>query len=143
MGINKFNSEGYYDPTTYEALTNIAKEEKAARRMYRPLVYICSPYAGEVERNVNMARVYSRFAVRNACIPLASHLLYPQFMDDGNPAERSLALFMGLVLLTKCDQVWVFGREVSAGMAAEIAKAEKKKIPVRYFTEEMEEVRNV
>lgn len=143
MGINKFNSEGYYDPTTYEALTNIAKEEKAARRTYRPLVYICSPYAGEVERNVNMARVYSRFAVRNACIPLASHLLYPQFMDDGNPAERNLALFMGLVLLTKCDQVWVFGREVSAGMAAEIAKAEKKKIPVRYFTEEMEEVRNV
>lgn len=140
MGINKFNSEGYYDPTTYEALTNIAREEKAAKRVYRPLVYICSPYAGEVERNVNMARVYSRFAVRNACIPLASHLLYPQFMDDGNPAERSLALFMGLVLLTKCDQVWVFGRKISAGMAAEIAKAEKKKIPVRYFTEEMEEV---
>lgn len=143
MGINKFNSEGYYDPTTYEALTNIAREEKAAKRVYRPLVYICSPYAGEVERNVNMARVYSRFAVRNACIPLASHLLYPQFMDDGNPAERSLALFMGLVLLTKCDQVWVFGRKISAGMAAEIAKAEKKKIPVRYFTEEMEEVRKV
>lgn len=143
MGINKFNSEGYYDPTTYEALTNIAREEKTAKRVYRPLVYICSPYAGEVEWNVNMARVYSRFAVRNACIPLASHLLYPQFMDDGNPAERSLALFMGLVLLTKCDQVWVFGRKISAGMAAEIAKAEKKKIPVWYFTEEMEEVRKV
>ena len=26
MSINKFNSEGYYDPTTYEALTNIEKE---------------------------------------------------------------------------------------------------------------------
>ena len=141
MGINKFNSEGYYDPTTYEALTNIAREEKAAKRVYRPLVYICSPYAGEVERNVNMARVYSRFAVRNACIPLASHLLYPQFMDDGNPAERNLALFMGLVLLSKCEQVWVFGDTISKGMAAEIEKAEKKHIPVRYFTEEMEEVR--
>ena len=65
MGINKYNSEGYYDPTVYEALSNIEKEEKAARRVYRPLVYICSPYAGDVERNVNMARVYSRFAVRN------------------------------------------------------------------------------
>ena len=70
MGINKYNSEGYYDPTVYEALSNIEKEEKAARRVYRPLVYICSPYAGDVERNVNMARVYSRFAVRNTCIPL-------------------------------------------------------------------------
>ena len=141
MGINKYNSEGYYDPTVYEALSNIEKEEKAARRIYRPLVYICSPYAGNVEQNVNMARVYSRFAVKNTCIPLAPHLLYPQFMDDGSPAERELALFMGLVLLTKCEQVWVFGGVISAGMAAEIATAEKKKIPVRYFTEELEEVK--
>ena len=141
MGINKYNSEGYYDPTVYEALSNIEKEEKAARRICRPLVYICSPYAGNVEQNVNMARVYSRFAVKNTCIPLAPHLLYPQFMDDGSPAERELALFMGLVLLTKCEQVWVFGGVISAGMAAEIAKAEKKKIPVRYFTEELEEVK--
>ena len=141
MGINKYNSEGYYDPTVYEALSNIEKEEKEARRIYRPLVYICSPYAGNVEQNVNMARVYSRFAVKNTCIPLAPHLLYPQFMDDGSPAERELALFMGLVLLTKCEQVWVFGGVISAGMAAEIAKAEKKKIPVRYFTEELEEVK--
>lgn len=98
------------------------------------------PYAGDVKQNVNMARVYSRFAVKNTCIPLTPHLLYPQFMDDGSPAERELALFMGLVLLTKCEQVWVFGGVISAGMAAEIAKAEKKKIPVRYFTEELEEV---
>ena len=90
MGINKYNSEGYYDPTVYEALSNIEKEEKAARRIYRPLVYICSPYAGDVEQNVNMARVYSRFAVRNTGIPLTPHLLYPQFMDDGSPAEREI-----------------------------------------------------
>ena len=132
MGINKYNSEGYYDPTVYEALSNIEKEEKAARRVYRPLVYICSPYAGDVERNVNMARVYSRFAVRNTCIP--------QFMDDAVPVERELALFMGMVPLTKCEQVWVFGSVISAGMRAEIAKAERKKIPVRYFTEELEEM---
>lgn len=70
MGISKYNSEGYHDPTTYEALSRIEKEEKAAKKAYRPLVYICSPYAGAVETNVNMARVYSRFAVRNACILL-------------------------------------------------------------------------
>lgn len=143
MGISKYNSEGYHDPTTYEALSNVEKEEKAAKKAYRPLVYICSPYAGEVETNVNMARVYSRFAVRNACIPLAPHLLYPQFMDDSVPAERSLALLMGMVLLGKCDQMWVFGSIISKGMAAEIEKAEKKKIPIRYFTEELEEVKSV
>ena len=30
MGIDKFNNEGYSDPTTYEALTNIHREEVAA-----------------------------------------------------------------------------------------------------------------
>ena len=139
MGISKYNSEGYHDPTTYEALTKIEKEERAAKKSYRPLVYICSPYAGDTEGNTEKARRYSRFAVRNACIPVAPHLLFPQFMDDTVLAERSIALFMGMVLLCKCEQVWVFGNTVSAGMAAEIEKAQKKQIPIRYFTEELEE----
>ena len=88
MGISKYNSEGYHDPTVYEALSHIEKEEKAARRVYRPLVYICSPYAGDIEQNVNMARVYSRFAVKNTCIPLTPHLLYPQFMDGAGAAYQ-------------------------------------------------------
>lgn len=140
MGISKYNSEGYHDPTTYEALTKIEKEEKAAKKSYRPLVYICSPYAGDTAGNTEKARRYSRFAVRNACIPVAPHLLFPQFMDDSVPAEWSIALFMGMVLLGKCEQVWVFGATVSAGMAAEIEKAQRKQIPIRYFTEELEEV---
>lgn len=143
MGISKFNSEGYHDPTIYEALTKIEKEEKAAKRAYRPLVYICSPFAGDEERNMEKARRYSRFAVRQACIPVAPHLLFPQFMDDSVPAERSIALFMGMVLLGKCEQVWVFGNTISAGMAAEIEKAEKKNMLIRYFTEELEEVRRI
>lgn len=140
MGISKYNSEGYHDPTTYGALAKIEKEEKTARKTYRPLVYICSPFAGDVEGNTEKARRYSRFAVRNACIPLAPHLLFPQFMNDAVPAERSIALFMGMVLLGKCDQMWVFGRIISAGMAAEIEKAEKKNMLIRYFTEELEEI---
>ena len=29
MGISKYNSEGYYDPVVYEALTRIEAEERA------------------------------------------------------------------------------------------------------------------
>ena len=52
MSISKFNSEGYYDPVVYEALTKVEAEERAARAAaaYRPLVYICSPYAGDIEK---------------------------------------------------------------------------------------------
>lgn len=135
MAISKFNSEGYYDPTTYEALSKVEREEKAAR--YRPLVYICSPFSGDISANIDRARRYSRFAVESKAIPIAPHLLFPQFMDDD--AERELALFMDMVLLGKCEELWVFGELVTEGMSAEIAKAKRKNMKIRYFTEDCEE----
>ena len=151
MKSNRRNSEGYKDPTPYESLSNIMAESKAALRQtprstsvrtryYRPLVYICSPYSDDILNNERKARVFCRFAVRRGAIPLAPHLHYPQFMDENSPAERELGLFFGLVLLAKCEQMWVFGEKISRGMSREIAKAESKGIPVRYFTEDCEEV---
>ena len=151
MKISRVNSEGYYDPTPFEALSGIMTETKAASRQmppsasvrtknYRPLVYICSPYSDDILNNERKARVFCKFAVRRGAIPLAPHLHYPQFMDENNPADRELGLFFGLVLLTKCEEVWVFGKKISHGMSREIAKAETKGIPVRYFTEDCEEV---
>ena len=51
MGISRYNSEGYSDPTSHAALSGIRKEERAAKRAYRPLVYICSPFAGDTEEH--------------------------------------------------------------------------------------------
>lgn len=139
MGIDKFNSEGYFDPTAYEALTKVEKEEKVARKAFsfRPLVYICSPYSGDVERNVYLTKVYSRFAVVKNVIPIAPHLLFPQFMDEST--ERGLTMLMDMVLLGKCSELWVFGNTISEGMLAEIAKAQKQRKVIRYFTEDLEE----
>ena len=66
--------------------------ETGKRRTYRPLVYISSPLSGNVAENMEKARRYCRFALEQGRIPLAPHLLYPQFMDDGDPEERELAL---------------------------------------------------
>lgn len=41
------------------------------------LVYICSPYAGDIENNTAKAKKYSRFAVESRAIPFAPHLLMP------------------------------------------------------------------
>ena len=62
MGVDKFNHERYFDPTTYEALINNHREEMAAdkKAVYLPLVYVCSPYAGDIENNVKNAKRYSR-----------------------------------------------------------------------------------
>lgn len=132
------NSEGYADPTAGRALSNIAREErrekKAAGRLAHPLVYICSPYAGAIETNVIAAREYCAFAVERGCVPLAPHLLYPQFMDDSDPEERDLALLFGKILMGKCDEVWVFGNRLSTGMKTEHDHALRKGCRIRYFT---------
>ena len=139
MGIDYKNSEQYPDPTAYAALKAIEDERKALRA-FRPIVYICSPYAGDVERNVEAARRYSRFAVEAGYIPFAPHLLFPQFMNDADPAERELGLFFGNALMSKCAEVWVFGDVISEGMGVEIETAKRRRQPVRYFNENCEEV---
>jgi dienelactone hydrolase len=139
MSINKKNSEGYQDPTAYAALTAIVQREKPVRS-FRPIVYICSPYAGDVEDNTRQAQRYCRYAVAKGYLPVAPHLFFPQFMDDSDRDERDLALFMGGVLLTKCVELWVFGSTISTGMALEIKKAQEKQKAVRYFTRDCREV---
>ena len=87
------------------------------------LVYICSPYSGDIENNVKKAQKYSRFAVDCGVIPIAPHLLLPQFMSE--ETERDKAMLINLALLDRCDALWVFGSEYSPGMLVEIAHAEK------------------
>ena len=139
MSIGKYNSECYYDPTAYAALTAVENEERAVKA-YRPIVYICSPYSGDVEVNIANARRYCRFAVDAGYIPIAPHLLFPQFLNDNNPKERQLGLFFGNALMSKCSEVWVFGDRISAGMESEIRRAKWKNYRLRYFTNTCEEV---
>ena len=133
------NAEGYPDPTAFGAFCAIEKEEKALRA-FRPIVYICSPYAGDIETNTAAARRYCRFAVEAGYIPIAPHLLFPQFLNDSDPKERELGLFFGNALLSKCAEMFVFGSRISEGMEAEIKRATWKGHRIRYFTESFEEV---
>ena len=139
MSINKFNAERYHDPTAYEALSTIEQEERE-QRTFRPIVFICSPFAGDIENNVKAARKYCSFAVEMGYIPFAPHLLFPQFLDDNDPNERQLGLFFGNALMSKCAEVWVFGGTISAGMEAEIKRARWKDYRLRYFAESCDEV---
>ena len=135
MGVSFYNAEGYSDPVPFEAINSIEREEKKAK--YRPLVYICSPFAGDEEGNTMKARKYSRFAVDNKAIPIAPHLLLPQFMEEAT--ERELAMFMNMVLLGRCTELWVFGERISEGMESEIQRAKQKRMTIRYFTEDLRE----
>lgn len=94
------------------------------------LVYIASPYAGDVQSNTEAAKGYCRAALEEGVVPIAPHLLYPQFLEDSDPAERNLGLRAGLELLARCNELWVCGPEISPGMAREIQFARGLGLPI-------------
>ena len=108
---------------------------------HKPLIYICSPYAGNIEKNRFLAMMYSRVAVTNGYVPIAPHLLFPQFLHDDSEEERALGMECGLELLDLCDEIWVMiGEGVSEGMEKEIDYARKACIPIRFFNLAVKEV---
>ena len=130
MNIDMKNAEGYMDLTAYEAI----RKAESRRFAYRPVIYVCSPYAGDTAGNTDRAKKFSRFVVDKGGIPLTPHLYFPRFMKE--ETERDLALFMDLVLLSKCAEVWVFGDVITDGMRREISYAQKKGKIVKLVGEE-------
>ncbi|MBP5720936.1 MAG: hypothetical protein J6W82_07715 [Bacteroidales bacterium] len=105
-----------------------------------PVVYICSPYSGDVERNTKMARRYSRYAIDNGYTPITPHLWLPGILSE--ETERELAISLDLRLLDLVSELWVCGDTVSEGMKREIDHAAEAGIPVRIFEEEKFHVRD-
>jgi len=101
----------------------------------RQLVYIVSPYRGNVALNRMNAKRYCHYAVQKGKFPIAPHLWMPQFLDDDIPAERSLAINAGLYFLAQCSEVWVFGNIATEGMQAEILAAQRLGKTTRYFSD--------
>ena len=144
------NKEGYSDPTAGKALANLLKEEKKKNKApvdpkaivaKWPKIYVVSKYAGDIKENVRQARRFCRFVASKHFIPIASHLIYPQFLNDKNPKERELGLLFGLALMNVCSEVWCFGTDISAGMKQELEEAASRQKRVRFFTTDMEEIR--
>lgn len=139
MGIR--NAEGYMDVVPYQAIANIEREMKAESKIgFRPLIYICAPFSGDIEANKEKAAAFAEHAYQNGCIPVTPHLLFA-FMNDESKHERELALHMDLVLMGKCQEVWVLSEHITAGMNAEIEKAQRRRQAVRYFRNDFTEVK--
>jgi len=100
------------------------------------LIYVASPYAGDIENNVKFAKRACRYVIEQGHAFFAPHLLYPQILDDNNPAERETGLKLGHHMLERCDEMWVFGDRISSGMEAEIELAKQLGIPIRYVSAE-------
>jgi len=74
------------------------------------LVYICSPYAGDIENNVEFAKATVT-------------------------EERRSGMRMGLRVMSSCEELWVCGDKISSGIEQEISEAKRMGIPIRYVGE--------
>ncbi|ANA85617.1 nucleoside deoxyribosyltransferase [Gordonia phage Goib] len=97
------------------------------------LVVIESPFAGDQERNVRYGRAAMLDSLRRGEAPYASHLIYPQVLDDTNRAERIQGMAAGFAWGVQADLVAVYcDLGVSEGMRHGIEEAEKRGTPVEY-----------
>ena len=102
------------------------------------LVYLESPYAGDVEKNIKYARLCMKDSLDRGEYPFASHLLYTQenILDDSDPVERTLGIVSGFAFAKLCSKTVVYADlGISNGMMLGIEDAIKNKrtIEVRYL----------
>lgn len=108
------------------------------RDRYSKRAYICSPCSDSskkaVQRNIRAARFYMYTARRDLCFTArAPHAYIPMLLSDAVPAERALALRLGLNVLEENDIVLVCGCRITSGMRGEIEHAAKLAIPIIAF----------
>ena len=105
--------------------------------MQGEFVIIESPFKGntpaEEAENIEYARKAMRDSLYRGEAPFASHLLYPQMLDDANEDERRMGIEAGLLIGRSADRTVVYtDRGTSPGMKQGIKRAEDEGRPVEY-----------
>ena len=97
----------------------------------RKKVYICAPLGEDVEHDLRQAKRYTEYALKCGTAPVVPHF-YALCLDDSqDPKEREICGTAGLSLLWFCDEMWIFGDEITEGMAAEIQFCKNLNIKTR------------
>ena len=97
-------------------------------------VYICAPLGCDVVANLNQVKRYTRYALMCGTAPVVPHF-YALCLDDKNSEEREIGMAAGLGMLWFCDELWVFGQNVTEGMKQEIQFCKHLNIKTRYVSE--------
>lgn len=101
------------------------------------LVILESPYAGNVDQNVEYARKCVRDSLSRGEAPIASHLLYtqPTILDDDIPEERQWGIDAGLAWKAVATKSVVYtDLGITSGMRYGIKAAEDRGIVVEMRT---------
>lgn len=88
------------------------------------LVAILSPFAGQQRRNIEYARRAMLDSLKRGEAPYASHLLYPQVLNDLKAKDREMGMEVGRAWMECADAVVVYADlGLSSGMLRDLEGA--------------------
>jgi hypothetical protein len=99
-----------------------------------PLVYVAHPLGAGADRDLNIRRAikWVAWATTQSAVPVASWIALAQVWDE---SWREEGLRQDLLLIERCDEVWLCGPRVSPGMHVEATHAAKLGIVVRVLVD--------
>lgn len=101
--------------------------------MNNNLLYVCSPYRGEIRRNKEYAREMTKAALNSGFAPVTVHLYLTEVLDEDKPQERSRGMAAGRDILEQCSYI-LLGTKYgfSEGMKEEITLAAMNGLKMLY-----------
>lgn len=98
------------------------------------LVYICAPFRDDsvqdIAADITFARKKAQEVFRNGDIPICPRLMFLSITDLGDPEQAQEAREISLRLLESCQQVNVYGDELTEAMVAELGRVAELGMPV-------------
>lgn len=95
-------------------------------------VYICSPYKGDVKKNIKIAIMWSKTAYEEGYLPICPHIYLEKATGlNEKKGDREELLRLGIELLRLCDECWVCTYKRSSGMKEEIDECKKRGIEIK------------
>ncbi|MCR5487429.1 MAG: DUF4406 domain-containing protein [Lachnospiraceae bacterium] len=103
-----------------------------------PVVYVASPFRGDMKGNVERTKEYSRFVLGRGAFPVNPILNLLGVLSEEDDREEAIRTDLQILRSGGISELWSFGKP-TPGMVQEIEAARAAGIPVRYFGRDMEE----
>ena len=96
------------------------------------VVFIAHAYCGDPEVNLFDTERYIRYAIKQGQHPCCPWYAMVRSLDDMDGDDRERGVKASLEILSRCDELWVCGDEISPGVELEIDRANALRLPVVY-----------
>ena len=108
--------------------TSITQARKWAR--VKRKIYVSAPLGKDWDEDIENAAKYYEFTLQSECVPVGPHA-YATMFGVNEASEIKRLRQVGMSLIWFCDEIWVFGEQITESMQEEISFGRNMKIRMR------------